>query len=32
VREKREKGKWAGGSVGGLEEKVGRVGKKKGGR
>jgi hypothetical protein len=28
----REKGKWASGGVGGLEEKMGRVGKKKGGR
>jgi hypothetical protein len=32
ARGEREKGKWAGGGVGGLEEKVGRAGKKKGGR
>jgi hypothetical protein len=33
ARGEREKGKWAGGGVGGLEEKVGRAGKRKeGGR
>jgi hypothetical protein len=32
ARGEREKGNWAGGGVGGLKEKVGHAGKKKGGR